>query len=43
MPPGTGHDIDIDFQYNKSDPITSALKSLPQRGWIQGSNKEVSG
>ncbi len=28
------HDIDIDFQYNKTNPITSPLKSLPQRGWI---------
>jgi apolipoprotein D and lipocalin family protein len=36
------HDIDIDFQYNKSDPITSPLKSLGQRGWIQGTDKENS-
>lgn len=43
MPPGSYHDIDIDFQYNQSDAITSKLKSLPQRGWVQGSDKEVSG
>ena len=36
------HDIDIDFQYNKSDPITSALKSMGQKGWICGDNKEDS-
>ena len=37
------HDVDIDFQYNKKEPRTSALKSLPQKGWIQGSNKADSG
>lgn len=31
-----GFDIGIDFQYNKNDPITSPLKSLPQKGWVQG-------
>jgi apolipoprotein D and lipocalin family protein len=35
-PEKKGHDIDIDFKYNKEDPITSPLKSLPQKGWIQG-------
>merc|ERR1712226_1710263 len=30
-------------QYNKDEPITSALKSLPQKGWVQGNNKEDSG
>ena len=40
---GKDHDIDIDFQYNKSDPIKSKLKSLPQRGWILGNDKEKSG
>mmetsp|Transcript_4888 Transcript_4888/g.6707 ORF Transcript_4888/g.6707 Transcript_4888/m.6707 type:complete len:200 (-) Transcript_4888:351-950(-) len=39
----SSHDIDIDFTYNKEDPITSKLKSLPQKGWIQGENKEDSG
>eukprot|EP00547_Thalassionema_nitzschioides_P013649 CAMPEP_0194235822 /NCGR_PEP_ID=MMETSP0158-20130606/3210_1 /TAXON_ID=33649 /ORGANISM="Thalassionema nitzschioides, Strain L26-B" /LENGTH=208 /DNA_ID=CAMNT_0038969387 /DNA_START=27 /DNA_END=653 /DNA_ORIENTATION=- len=36
------NDIDIDFQYNQADPITSKLKSLPQKGWVQGSNKDNS-
>jgi apolipoprotein D and lipocalin family protein len=40
--PNIKHDIDIDFQYNKRDPITSPLKSLGQRGWIQGPDKENS-
>lgn len=39
----SNHDIDIDFQYNKSTAITSPLKSLPQRGFIQGQDKENSG
>ena len=30
------YDIDIDFQYNQADPIQSKLKSLPQKGWVQG-------
>ena len=33
------HDIDIDFQYNKDITPESALKSLPQKGWIQGTDK----
>jgi apolipoprotein D and lipocalin family protein len=33
---GNGHDIDIDFQYNVKEAITSKLKSMPQKGWIQG-------
>lgn len=36
------HDIDIDFQYNKLETPDSPLKSLPQKGWIQGDNKEDS-
>lgn len=36
------HDVDIDFQYNNKEAITSPLKSLPQKGWVQG-NKENSG
>jgi len=40
---GDGHDVDIDFQYNNREPITSPLKSLPQKGWIQGSDKADSG
>lgn len=38
----TGHDIDVDFQYNAKEPITSPLKSAPQKGWVVG-NKENSG
>lgn len=40
---GGQHDVNIDFQYNKNDPISSPIKSLPQKGWIQGSDKENSG
>jgi apolipoprotein D and lipocalin family protein len=40
---GAKHDIDIDFQYNNKEPIDSPLKSLPQKGWIQGLRKEQSG
>lgn len=29
-------DINIDFQYNQNEPLTSKLKSLPQKGWVQG-------
>ena len=37
-------DIDIDFKYNKNeDPLTSPLKSLPQKGWLQGEDKENTG
>merc|ERR1711939_447422 len=39
----TPFDINIDFQYNKEAPITSALKSLPQKGWVQGSDPSNSG
>lgn len=39
---GSDHDIDIDFQYNKAEAITSPLKSMGQRGWIQGDDKEQS-
>jgi len=37
-----GHDVDIDFQYNDGDPITSKLKSLPQKGYIQTDNGDKS-
>lgn len=33
------YDIGIDFQYNQNEPMVSKLKSLPQKGWIQGSDK----
>jgi len=36
------YDIKVDFKYNKSDPITSPLKSMGQKGWIQGDNKDNS-
>lgn len=40
------HDIDIDFQYNgKEDPFDkkNAVKSLPQKGWVEGDNRQQSG
>jgi apolipoprotein D and lipocalin family protein len=38
------HDINIDFTYcDKEDPFKSKLKSLPQKGWVQGSDKSNSG
>ena len=38
------HDINIDFTYNdKEDPFQSKLKSLPQKGWVQGPDKTNSG
>ena len=38
------HDIDIDFTYNaQEDPLSSKLKSLPQKGWVQGDDKTNSG
>ncbi|MGK3734600.1 MAG: apolipoprotein D and lipocalin family protein [Bacillariaceae sp.] len=40
------HDIDIDFTYNpKEDPYDSKnkVKSLPQKGWIQGNDRTTSG
>jgi apolipoprotein D and lipocalin family protein len=41
---GNNHDIDIDFRYNvKEDPSSSPLKSLPQKGWVQGGNRLNSG
>eukprot|EP00542_Grammatophora_oceanica_P011250 CAMPEP_0194030314 /NCGR_PEP_ID=MMETSP0009_2-20130614/3856_1 /TAXON_ID=210454 /ORGANISM="Grammatophora oceanica, Strain CCMP 410" /LENGTH=199 /DNA_ID=CAMNT_0038670249 /DNA_START=62 /DNA_END=661 /DNA_ORIENTATION=- len=36
-------DINIDFQYNSDEPIESKLKALPQKGWVQGEDKTVSG
>jgi apolipoprotein D and lipocalin family protein len=38
------NDIDIDFKFNsKEDPYSSPLKSLPQKGWVQGENRLNSG
>jgi apolipoprotein D and lipocalin family protein len=35
-----GHDINIDFKYNvKDDPYKSKLKSLPQKGYLQGKDR----
>lgn len=28
------HDIDIDFTFNAKEPITSKVKSMPQKGWL---------
>lgn len=33
------NDIDIDFTYNQKEPISSKLKSAPQKGWVQGEKK----
>jgi apolipoprotein D and lipocalin family protein len=35
-------DVDIDFQYNQAEPLTTPLKSLPQKGYILGEDKENS-
>lgn len=43
MPDKKRFDVNIDFKYNKDEPIKSPLKSLPQKGWIQGDNKDDSG
>lgn len=43
---GKQHDIDIDFKYNpKEDPSDekNKVKSLPQKGWVQGDNRLRSG
>lgn len=38
------HDINIDFKYNaKEDPYKSKLKSLPQKGYIQGDDRMNTG
>lgn len=39
---GKSHDINIDFRYNADEPIKSKMKSLPQKGYLQG-NKEKTG
>jgi len=39
---GSGHDIDIDFHFNKNETPDSPLKSLPQKGWIVGDDKSNS-
>lgn len=35
------HDFDIDFQFNADAPLTSKLKALPQKGWIDDENTAV--
>jgi apolipoprotein D and lipocalin family protein len=42
-PEGKKHDIDIDFTYNSKEPITSPIKSAPQKGWVVGDDKKNSG
>merc|ERR1712224_296023 len=40
------HDIDIDFKYNpEEDPFAAGnkIKSLPQKGWVQGKDRQQSG
>lgn len=39
---GKGHDINIDFQYNQKEAISSRLKKLPQKGWVQGNREDSS-
>jgi len=39
---GSSWDVDIDFRYNQAEPLTSPLKSLPQKGYILGNDKENS-
>ena len=39
---GAKHDIDIDFSYNKNEPITSPVGKIPQKGWVVG-DKQRSG
>lgn len=36
-------DIDIDFTYNKNEPLTSPVKGVPQKGYVQGDDKSNSG
>ena len=35
----SGADIAIDFQFNKGEPLTSSMGSLPQKGWVLGDKK----
>ena len=37
------YDVFVNFQYNEKEPITSKLKTVTQKVWIQGENKENSG
>lgn len=42
----SNHDIDIDFKYNRDEnPLdeNNKVKSLPQKGWVQGNNRLQSG
>mmetsp|Transcript_20959 Transcript_20959/g.30393 ORF Transcript_20959/g.30393 Transcript_20959/m.30393 type:complete len:197 (+) Transcript_20959:138-728(+) len=43
LPSTKSNDIDINFTYNKAEPITSPVKSLPQKGWLKGDNKDDTG
>lgn len=35
------NDFSIDFQFNADEPISSPLKSMPQKGWIDDKNSDV--
>jgi apolipoprotein D and lipocalin family protein len=38
------YDVQVDFSYNtKEDPFASPVKSLPQKAWVQGDDKDKSG
>jgi len=46
LPEGKNHDIDVDFTYNPNeDPFAEGnkVRSLPQKGWVQGDNRLQSG
>jgi apolipoprotein D and lipocalin family protein len=43
MDTSNSFDVNIDFQYNQKDPLTSPMKSLPQKGWVQGKDRANSG
>jgi apolipoprotein D and lipocalin family protein len=36
-----GNDFSIDFAYNADEPVTSKLKSVPQKGWIDDEKSAV--
>lgn len=37
------HDVDIGFEYNKAEPLTSPLGTANQKGWVQGEDRTNSG
>ena len=40
---GKKFDINVDFNFNTGEALTSPLRSLPQKAWVQGENRENSG